>query len=345
MAEDTQPPIIVVKKIKKAEHAHHGGAWKVAYADFVTAMMAFFLLLWLLNATTEEQKKGIAEYFTPASVARGKSGAGGLFGGVTLTVDGKLRSAGGPGEGGVTAPLPAETQRDSPDDVATREGEALREALADGAGEAALVGNDAIAEEMARREETNFDEAAQRLRQALQKVPELVQFQDNVVIDKTPEGLRIQLVDKEGTSMFALGSAEPLEHTKRLMKLVVDAVATLPNGISISGHTDATPFRGDGNYTNWELSADRANAARRQMLDGGLDPGRMATVQGRADTEPLVADDPTSPRNRRVSIVLLREARAAGALAATVPKGDRFEAAPPAALRAPTTRFRRPDGN
>ncbi len=145
--------------------------------------------------------------------------------------------------------------------------------------------------------------------------------------------------------MFALGGTEPLEHTKRLMKLVVDAVATLPNKIAISGHTDATPYRGDGNYTNWELSADRANAARRQMLDGGLDPGRMATVQGRADTEPLVADDPTSPRNRRVSIVLLREARPAGALAATAPKADRFEAAPPAALRAPTTGFRRPDGN
>ncbi len=145
--------------------------------------------------------------------------------------------------------------------------------------------------------------------------------------------------------MFALGSTEPLEHTKRLMRLVVDAVATLPNKIAISGHTDATPFRGDGNYTNWELSADRANAARRQLLDNGLDPRRMATVQGRADTEPLVADDPTSPRNRRVSIVLLREASPAGALAAAPKKGDRFEAAPPGALRAPITQFLRPDGN
>ncbi len=345
MADETEEPrpIIVIKKITKVEGGHGGSAWKVAYADFVTAMMAFFLLLWLLNATTEEQKRGIAEYFAPASVARGKGAAGGLFGGVTLTKEGRLRNAGGPAEGGMTTPLPAETRREPPDEIAEREDENLREALAEGAGDEAVVGSNSIAEEIARREEASFADAAQNLRQALQQTPELVELQNNVVIDETPEGLRIQLVDREGLSMFAVGSAEPMEHTKRLKQLVVDAISSMPNKIAISGHTDSTPYRGDGDYSNWELSADRANAARRQLIDGGLSPARTVSVEGKADTDLLVADNPTSPRNRRVTIVLLREANSTGPIAATIPEGDRFEAAPPGSLRAPTTQFRQPD--
>ena len=329
MAEDNKRPIII-KKVKAEEHASHGGAWKVAYADFVTAMMAFFLLLWLLNATTEEQKKGIAEYFTPASVAKGKTGAGGLFGGVTMTKDGPLRSAGGPREGGVTGPTPAEPAREDPNVDAEDE----------------VLGDGTLQAELAEKEAESFEQAAQQIRLALQSVPELAELKDSLLIDKTPEGLRIQLVDQDRMSMFASGSASPLEHTRRLLQLVTDAVKNLPNKLSITGHTDAVPFRGKNDYSNWELSADRANGARRQLLEGGLDPSRIYSVQGKSDTEPLIADDPTAPQNRRVSIVLLREVKPPRRAAAIRQEGDRFfDAAPPAALRAPTTNYRKINPN
>ncbi len=146
--------------------------------------------------------------------------------------------------------------------------------------------------------------------------------------------------------MFASGSASPLEHTRRLLQLVTDAVKNLPNKLSITGHTDAVPFRGKNDYSNWELSADRANGARRQLLEGGLDPSRIDSVQGKSDTEPLIADDPTAPQNRRVSIVLLREVKPPRRAAAIGQEGDRFfDAAPPAALRAPTTNYRKINPN
>ncbi len=293
MADTNQQPIII-KKVKGHGHGHHGGAWKVAYADFVTAMMAFFLLLWLLNATTEEQKQGISNYFSPVSVSSNSTGSGGLFGGTDFTSEGSLSSGRGPDAGSAIVRLPpvepadVEIESDSDTDPAT-------------------LSEEDLAEFVAKQEEEQFEKAAAELRQAIRSVPELAELQDSLVVEQTPEGLRIQLLDQEQVSMFGLGSSEPEEETRRLLGLVAEAVKHLPNKLSISGHTDARPFNGASGYSNWELSSDRANAARRLLIDAGVEPDRVSQVQGRADTELLLPDEPTSPRNRRISIVLLRD--------------------------------------
>ncbi len=287
MADNQQP--IIIKKVKGHGHGHHGGAWKVAYADFVTAMMAFFLLLWLLNATTEEQKLGISNYFSPVSVSNSNSGSGGLFGGTDFQSEGSLSS-----EGTAIVRLPPAA------DTAV-------EVDSDGDSPPQSLSEEELAELVAKQEEEQFEQAAAELRQAIRSVPELAELQDSLVVEQTPEGLRIQLLDQERVSMFGLGSTEPEEETRRLLALVAEAVKNLPNRLSISGHTDGTPFRGESGYSNWELSADRANAARRLLTESGIDPSRVSQVQGRADTELLVPEDPTSPRNRRISIVLLRD--------------------------------------
>ena len=281
MAKDVQP--IIIKKVKKAGHAHHGGAWTVAYADFVTAMMAFFLLLWLLNATTEEQKAGIADYFAPSTVAGGKASSGSGRANARPFPDRRRR--------------PARRRWYFRADANAPEVEENNEE----------IDEEELEELIQERERERFDDAAQQLRQAIQGVPDLAELTNSLLIDQTPEGLRIQIVDQERIAMFALGGAEPLDHTKRLLALVTEVITKLPNRISISGHTDATPYSGAGDYSNWELSADRANAARREVLTNALSGDRIATVQGKAETNPLVSDDPTSAQNRRISIVLLSE--------------------------------------
>lgn len=299
---DIEQPIII-KKIKKGGHGHHGGAWKVAYADFVTAMMAFFLLLWLLNATTEEQKSGLADYFSPASVSSPSSGAGGVLGGKTISVEGNRVSAGGPSEGGVTLPIPPDlstpTEENSdesdPEKTEPKSGESDETDEAD------------VAELLAKREQEQFEAAEEALRDAIESVPELEDLQNSLLIEQTPEGLRIQLVDQDGLSMFASGSANPNEQLIKLIDLVAKVVTQLPNKVSISGHTDSVPYRHDDGYSNWELSSDRSNAARRLLVNAGLDQARVANVQGRAETEPLLPEDTTDPSNRRISIVLLRK--------------------------------------
>ena len=309
MAKDSEgsaPPIIIIKRVKKAAHAHHGGAWKVAYADFVTAMMAFFLLLWLLQATTQEQKLGIADYFAPASVARNSSGSGGLLGGRTFTKKGANPHDATPI--GVMIKLPTnppdwDNTGDPVENTATEETGA-----GGGEGDAPEQPDEAeLAEMLAEREQEQFAEAERALREAIEGVPELEGLIDNLVIDQTPEGMRIQIVDEEGKSMFPLGSAQMFEHTKKLLTLVVDAVRTLPQQIAVKGHTDAAPFINDHGYSNWELSTDRANSSRRALIAAGLPATRIASVVGLADTVHLDEDDPLSPRNRRISIVLLRE--------------------------------------
>jgi flagellar motor protein MotB len=160
---------------------------------------------------------------------------------------------------------------------------------------------------LAEREQAQFDAAAEALRQAIEAVPELAQIQDTLIVEQTPAGLRIQLVDQAGYSMFALGSAQPNEQTRRLVQLVSRVVTQMDNKISISGHTDSRPYRAANGYTNWELSSDRANAARRLLIESGLGANRIALVQGRADTDPLLPTEPESEQNRRISIVLLRE--------------------------------------
>ena len=292
---------IIIKKVKKGGHGHHGGAWKVAYADFVTAMMAFFLLLWLLNATTEDQKKGLADYFSPASVSSTGSGSGGVLGGQTISVDGKQVSAGGPSEGGATLPIPPAAISPEPGDGEEAEsGDGDAEVV-----EKVVVEN--VNELLARREQEKFEAAEEELRDAIESVPELEALQDSLIIEQTPEGLRIQLIDQEGFPMFASGSAKANDQLIQLIALITQVVTQMPNKVAISGHTDSVPFRNADDYTNWELSSDRANAARRLLLNAGLDQGRVANVQGRSATEPLIPEDTTDPRNRRISMVLLRE--------------------------------------
>jgi chemotaxis protein MotB len=300
---------VIIKKIKKGSHGgHHGGAWKVAYADFVTAMMAFFLLLWLLNVTTDEQKKGIADYFDPSIATKSMtSGAGGLLGGIALGKPGsKTVDATAPA---ISVPIPTMRQPE--------EGEDGEEAGSPGAspkeGESGFekdrpLNKEQLDKQLAEREEKQFAKAEFDLRQAIQDVPDLRPLAENLIVDRTPEGLRIQLVDQEKSAMFPLGSSDMADNAKKLMGLVAEVVKKLPNKVSLAGHTDATPYSKGGNYGNWELSADRANASRRVLLQGGLGPERVAKVVGMADRDLMFPNEPTSPRNRRISIVLLRDA-------------------------------------
>jgi len=316
-AGNDDAPIVIIKKVKKISGGgHHGGAWKVAYADFVTAMMAFFLLLWLLNATTEEQKQGIADYFTPAttlrpeSVSESKSGSNGVMGGRSMTTDGALINDTSPI--GVTVSLPG-SESDSEEQSETlvenpTGGSQPGQRLDSSSDNSEQAVNPTEVDRLARElEQERFEAAEAELRQALESVPDLNDFAKNLVIDQTPEGLRIQIIDQEGRSMFASGSAEMFQHTQRLLALVVGAIKKLDNPIAIKGHTDSTPYGGDGSYTNWELSTDRANSSRRALIGAGLPGSRIVSVVGRADQEHFVPEEPTSPRNRRISIVLLRQ--------------------------------------
>ena len=265
---------VTIRKVKKVMgHGHHGGAWKVAYADFVTAMMAFFLLMWLINTTSPEQKRGIADYFAPASVSQSTSGSGGILGGTAP--DSQPAGQTGRGDG-------------KPQDAKTAQQAAMEKALE-------------------RREDQAFQSAAQSLRQALQDMPELAELSKQVLIDQTPEGLRIQLVDQDGRSMYKEGSAAPNDRAKILLRAITKIVNQLPNRITISGHTSANA---DGSKTenDWQLSAARANAARPIMQAAGVDADRVYQVSGKANSDPLYPDDPTLPGNRRIAIVLLREA-------------------------------------
>ncbi len=299
MSNEEQP--IIIKKVVKGGHGgHHGGAWKVAYADFVTAMMAFFLLLWLLNVTTDEQKAGIADYFSPSTASVSTSGANGMLGGQTLVTDGaKISDTGVPT---VVMNLTPPESTDGASDAGEEEGSSTEsiEELSD----------EELEHELAEREQEAFDEAVDAIQQAIQDVPELADLSKNLIIDMTPEGMRIQLVDQDRKSMFESGKADLLEHTSSLIQMITRVVERLPNKIKITGHTDATPFRADDGYGNWELSSDRANASRRALLQAGLAPERIAMVTGKAETEPLFPEEPQAPSNRRISIVLLRESRA-----------------------------------
>jgi chemotaxis protein MotB len=313
-AANDEATVVIIKKIKKGGGGgHHGGAWKVAYADFVTAMMAFFLLLWLLNATTEEQKKGIAEYFSPVttfspeSVSENPSGSGGVMGGRSMISEGALVNDTSPI--GITVALPGSKENSEAQTEQEADGtkDSQRLAQENDAPEQA-VDRDQVDQLARELEQERFEQAETELRQALESVPDLADFAKNLVIDQTPEGLRIQIIDQEGRSMFASGSADMFPHTQRLLALVSDAVKKLDNPVAIKGHTDSTPYASGRDYSNWELSTDRANSSRRALVAGGLPASRIASVVGRADQEHFVPEEPNSPRNRRISIVLLRQA-------------------------------------
>lgn len=284
---------IIIKKVKKGGGAgHHGGAWKVAYADFVTAMMAFFLLMWLINTTSPEQKRGIADYFAPASVSQSTSGSGGILSGTSLGDKGS--KAQGP------SPAVQQLNPEPPPNAPPQPGQSTQSAAT------GVPPSDATKKEQAAREEEAFETAAEAIRQSIQDMPELAELSKQILIDKTPEGLRIQLVDQEGRSMFEPNSAKPNDRARLLLRAVGRVVARLPNRINITGHTSAT--LGPKNPKEWALSGARADAARDVIQSAGVDGDRIAQVSGKAASDPLFPDDPTLPGNRRIAVVLLREA-------------------------------------
>lgn len=287
---------VVIKKVKKVVGGgHHGGAWKVAYADFVTAMMAFFLLMWLINTTSPDQKRGIADYFAPASVSKSRQGSDGMLGGTSFQDDG-ARS------GGTNRPMPESKQTASKRRTSTKNAGSTK----DDKQKSKEISKSAMSKALAMREQAEFERAEQSLRQAMQDMPDLASLSKHLVIDQTPEGMRIQIVDQEGRAMFASSSAKPLPRAEKLLAAVSQIVMKLPNRVSISGHTGDMPTGIEG-LSNWELSGDRANAAREILEKSGMDPARVEEVKGKAGSDPLYPDDPDLPGNRRISIVLLKE--------------------------------------
>ncbi len=274
---DEQP--IIIKKIVKGHGGHHGGAWKIAYADFVTAMMAFFLLMWLLNATTEDQRMGLADFFSPTPGAmQSTTGGEGIGSGQSVVTEGVFtEDKASPGVMVMIDPVEAE-------EVTEEEAE----------------------EVIAEREEEQFEEAEDAIREAMEETPELKELANNLIIDQTPEGLRIQIVDREGSAMFRRGSTSLTPKAKTIIEQVVRAIAAMSNKLTITGNTDASQFARYG-YDNWDLSTDRANSSRRAMLHSGLDKERIFRVTGRASEDLLDKEDPTATINRRISIVLLRD--------------------------------------
>lgn len=310
MAAANERPIIIKKVIKAAGHGHHGGGWKVAYADFVTAMMAFFLLLWLLNVTTDEKKMGIADYFAPASISKSQSGAGGVLGGTAMTVQGAMRSATAPQSVVVKIDTPMQDMREAGDKEKDHDFDKQKDKDKDYDRPNQPADNKPTDAEIraaqAEREQKAFEESADQLRAALGRNQELSGLAKHLLIDQTPEGLRIQIVDQDRESMFPVGSSRMPERTRQLLTSIAQVMNKLPNRVSITGHTDATPYRTENGYGNWELSSDRANASRRMLIESGIAPQRVVQVAGKADTEPLFPTDPFQPGNRRIAIVLLR---------------------------------------
>lgn len=294
MNENLRP--IIIKRVKKFAAGHHGGAWKVAYADFVTAMMAFFLLLWLLNAVTEEQRKGIADYFRPTLAPESVRTAA-----ITIMEGQPAMLQEATDTAGTTAPSDDSENPDTP--AGTKP-----DASEDGGTPRAPIDTKEAEKALAEKEEEAFKKAEQQIRQIIQTSPDLKGLSENILIDRTEEGLRIQLVDRDKISMFPSGSSAMNEKSQELLRSVAKVVAALPNKLAISGHTDAATFANEQKgYTNWELSTERANASRRVLVEAGIDSKRIETIRGKADTDPLIKNDPMSPQNRRISIVLLHE--------------------------------------
>lgn len=315
--KDNELQPIIIKKVKKYAAGHHGGAWKVAYADFVTAMMAFFLLLWLLNVTTDEAKNAIANYFDPThpELSDATSGSGGVLGGLTVTTEGAMANMTQP----VTAPRASGATR-----TANKAGSSGVDNPEFAEGELQK-----LEEEFRKEEEKRFEEAKQEIEEALQKDPELQELMKNVLMDITQEGLRIQVIDQEGRPMFASGSAEMYDYTQKLMSKVAQIILKMPNDLSIRGHTDSHPYAPGASYTNWELSADRANSTRRILRQTNIPESRLQNVMGRADRDHLLPAQPLDPRNRRISIILLKEtmtqAYERGAFKDKVKQGSQLE--------------------
>ncbi|WP_417704686.1 flagellar motor protein MotB [Pseudomonas sp.] len=271
--ENNQP--IIVKRVKKTAGGHHGGAWKIAFADFATAMMAFFLVMWLMTSATPEQKKAISGYFQdPIGFTESAS---------PYAID----------LGGTPTPAPertlnpdiSETPESQPDEVG--------------------VSTDQIETLAEKMEQERLELLLQELQNKVEENPELQRFKDQILFEITQDGLRIQIMDAENRPMFALGSADLQPYFEDILLAMADTIRAVPNKISISGHTDAKPFVGRGDFGNWELSSNRANAARRTLVAGGYADEQVARVVGYASSALFDREDPFNPVNRRIDIVVL----------------------------------------
>jgi chemotaxis protein MotB len=267
-------PPVIVKKITIVAGGHHGGAWKVAYADFVTAMMAFFLLLWLLGATTEKSRKGIADYFTPTLVKmrQESAGANGLLGGSSITdVDNYPHKAGQTGTKSLTIPRDATG--------GPKEGSAHQKRV---------------------------QHMRQRLEEKLQSTQQLMKLARQVRLVDTAEGIRIDLVDDANFTMFLMGTTLLTSDAAALLKVIAETVGPEAGGLTIRGHTDSLPWRPGMPTNNWSLSAGRAEATLLEMMRRGIPEVRFARIEGVAAREPLIQDNPADPRNRRIAILLMK---------------------------------------
>ncbi|MDP3589090.1 MAG: flagellar motor protein MotB [Methylobacter sp.] len=276
---DQQP--IIIKKIKKGGHAHHGGAWKLAYADFVTAMMAFFLLMWLLGTTTEPERKGIAEYFQdPFSTSTEDKGAD--VGDRTSIIQAGGADITSQDQGQVDKGMTAEKKEITPEEIEHK------------------------AEEI---EKEKLEHLKEKIQEKIDSTPELTEFKDQIKLEITSEGLRILIVDDQNRPMYKLASAETEPQIKLILKALAPVINELPNRVSLNGHTDARPFPpNQKKYTNWELSSDRANAARYELTQGGLAEQKVLRVIGLSSSVPYsTTTEPLDPINRRISIIVMNK--------------------------------------
>ncbi len=277
MADGKKLQPIIVKRVKKGGHSAHGGAWKIAYADFVTAMMAFFLLMWLLGSTSKGDLNGIASYFT-APV--------------------KISLMGGDGTGNSESILPGGGRDLSKSAGQVDGGDAERAAK--------LIGAQMARAELARQDAQRIEAIQKKISELVASNPALAEFGDQIKLEQTPEGLQIQLVDAQNRPMFDVGSAIVKPYMRNILREIGGALVDVENRISLAGHTDAMPYgSGDRGYSNWELSADRANASRRELVVGGLPDSKMLRVEGLASSRPMTPEDPGAPTNRRISILIL----------------------------------------
>ncbi|MDZ7654067.1 MAG: flagellar motor protein MotB [Burkholderiaceae bacterium] len=277
MSSEKAKSTIVIKKIKKGGHAHHGGAWKIAYADFVTAMMAFFLLMWLLGSTTKGDLKGISDYFqSPLQVA--------MMGGTGSGDATSLIQGGGPS-------LTQQTGQVKNGDVESDKRRRAQERA-----------------ERAKRERAQMEALKAKLEGALQLNPKLSEMRHQIRIEITPDGLRIQIVDDFNRPMFLLGGAQVQPYMRDLLQEIGKVLNEVDNKVALSGHTDAAPYvGGERGYSNWELSADRANASRRELIAGGMAGDKVVRVVGLADSSLSNKDNPRDPLNRRISIIVMNK--------------------------------------
>lgn len=283
--KDEKRPIIIIKKKSGGHGGHHGGAWKVAYADFVTAMMAFFLLLWLLNATSQEQKLGISNYFEPIRISPTSTSTGsqGILGGKSIRSKDKMES---------DKSLPVQQIKSSEENEKKQE-------------EKQKLSVEEAKKILKEDEKKEFKKIEEKIKTEISGIPELQKLSKSLIVEQTEEGLRIQITDRDKFSMFPNGSSMMYSNTKKLVELVSRAILPLPNKMSISGYTDAAPYASQRGYTNWELSSDRANACRRVMNDVGIANERIRDVVGHGENDPLDPSNPTAPNNRRIAITLL----------------------------------------